>query len=278
MKARGKSDARVREMIALHLPRGTGPADRQDVRTICQADVKKIKAEYQNDVLEPQRTILKNLYSMRETRRIVTSSKQKLYSVALEPYVRQKAQEKVAQDLALGGLSLGLNKKKAEPDKDSKVDPAEAPEKFEEPEPVEEAPQQMSFSQLSKITGMEVRLLEDVFRKWMNHADKTEMINKKHFTKLLEDLCPQRNFSDNDMDAWWDQVHELGQAAHSANPSVDWQASDPDIRGESRDSEDDKKAANAKAINAKHLQDTRRSPATFDQFIQWWASSEVRKV
>mmetsp|Transcript_94020 Transcript_94020/g.148658 ORF Transcript_94020/g.148658 Transcript_94020/m.148658 type:complete len:724 (+) Transcript_94020:71-2242(+) len=263
MKARGKSDARCREMLALHLPKGSGPADLQDVKTFSQNEVIHCKRMYNDAVLEPQRKILKNLYSLREHRRQINTAKQKLYAVALEPFVRQKAQEKVVQDLAMGGLSLGLHKHHHIPEHVDSAD--EVDHIYEKPEDMAQG--QASFSQLSKMTGMDVSLIEDVFKIWMQHADKTETINKKHFQRLLEDLCPQRAFAENDLEAWWDQVHERGDAARL---TVDWQASDPDgCEGPDEDSEENNDISRS-------LRETRKSPASFDQFLIWWSSSEVR--
>merc|ERR1719502_1819322 len=68
MKSRGKSDARVREMVCYHLPKGTGPLERQGVSTFSENEVKQSRAKFQEAVMEPQRAILKNLFELRETR------------------------------------------------------------------------------------------------------------------------------------------------------------------------------------------------------------------
>merc|ERR1711966_128264 len=39
LKSKGKSDARCREITALHLPRGSGPRDMQDVQTFTKTEV-----------------------------------------------------------------------------------------------------------------------------------------------------------------------------------------------------------------------------------------------
>jgi len=67
-KARGKSDARCREMVALHLPKGTGPEDLQGVSTFSDNDVKQCKRVYNDDVLEPQRRVLKAVEDLKEQR------------------------------------------------------------------------------------------------------------------------------------------------------------------------------------------------------------------
>jgi len=108
LKGRGKSDARVREMCCTHLPRGTGPKDRQEVATFSDIEVKQCKREYNDAVLEPQRTVLKALYDLRETRRELASSRHKLWTVAMEPLLKQQAAEAqaAAAKSVLGGLNL----------------------------------------------------------------------------------------------------------------------------------------------------------------------------
>lgn len=111
LKGRGKSDARVREMCAMHLPKGTGPKDRQEVSTFSDAEVKQCKREYQDAVLDPQRTVQKALYDLRETRRDLSNYRHKLWTVAMEPILRQQALEEknnVAK-CAFGGLNLGIH-------------------------------------------------------------------------------------------------------------------------------------------------------------------------
>lgn len=159
---------------------------------------------------------------------------------------------------------MGLHKKTDHVDS---ADEAEHKEEHVFHPHVDPALEQKSFKQLSMTTGMTVPMLEDVFRIWMKHSDKTETISKKHFQRLVEELCPQRSFAESDVDAWWDQVHEVG---HAARLSIDWQASDPaSCDGNETEGNDD---------ISRHLKETRKSPATFDQFITWWSSSEVRTM
>merc|ERR1711953_1193708 len=68
LKNKGKSDARCREIVALHLPRGNGPKDREGVATLSDADLRKCKKLYTDEVLEPVKNIQKVVYDMRDTR------------------------------------------------------------------------------------------------------------------------------------------------------------------------------------------------------------------
>jgi hypothetical protein len=283
MKARGKTDARCREMVALHLPRGSGPADRQDVKTFSQAEVKFVKRTYQDAVLEPQRKILKDLYSLREHRKTLTTSRQKLFAVSMEPYLRQKAKEdakKFANAFGEGGLHLGLHKKtESEADKEEyqhdhhhegKEDVKDhRDESFQEDDG---ATEQLSFDQLAKKTGMDVFLIEDVFRVWMRHVDKSECIPRRVFPRLLEELCSGRTFPESDLTAWWDMVHGRNDVAKT---SIDWQATDPEnIEAEAPSSVG---TVGADGL-PRGLKEVRRAPATFDQFLLWYSTSEVRTV
>jgi len=116
MKARGKSDARAREICCFHIPKGTGPRDRQDVATFSEAEVKACKREYKDAVMEPQRRVLKGLFDLRETRKELANVKHKLHVVAMEPFLRQQALEEknnIAKNM-FGGMNLGMTHKPVE--------------------------------------------------------------------------------------------------------------------------------------------------------------------
>mmetsp|Transcript_105181 Transcript_105181/g.201968 ORF Transcript_105181/g.201968 Transcript_105181/m.201968 type:complete len:730 (+) Transcript_105181:74-2263(+) len=81
MKNQGKSDARCRECCALHLPRGTGPKDRDGVSNFSEMEVKACKRVYIDEVQGPTRNIQKTVFEMREQRRLLQNSRMKLYSV-----------------------------------------------------------------------------------------------------------------------------------------------------------------------------------------------------
>jgi hypothetical protein len=123
LKGRGKSDARCREMCCLHLPRGSGPKDRQEVSTFSEAEVKQCRREYQDAVQEPQREVEKALYELRETRKELANSRHKLWSVAMEPVLRQQALEEQKNIAKSMGLNLGLGKKEEKPEAASPAAP-----------------------------------------------------------------------------------------------------------------------------------------------------------
>merc|ERR1712224_421884 len=78
MKSQGKSDARCRELCALHLPRGTGPRDKECVHGFSQREVKNCRKNYNDAVSHPMRNIQKQVYAMREQRLELQASRLEL--------------------------------------------------------------------------------------------------------------------------------------------------------------------------------------------------------
>lgn len=260
MKFRGKSDARAREMVALHLPRGTGPEDLQGVHTFGASDLMHCKRVYSDAVLEPQRTITKAIDDLRKNRRDIHKAREQLYTVAIEPFERALKKEEVKNKLgaASGGLSLGLAKKQHEQEE-------AAHEEHEEQHHVQDEPaeqEQATFGQLAKTVDMPVSEMEAVFKIWMRHTDKNETIHRKNFQKLVEDLCPRRTIVENDMDAWWDQI----QNTTKDRLRIDWKVADAELDRQRSLGQEERH----------QLQQTRKLPAPFDQFIAWWSTCEIR--
>lgn len=81
LKGRGKSDAQVRECIASHLPRGTGPKDRQAVKAFSQVEVKNCRKEYQEGMQGHVKMIQKEVYSMREQRQKLLDARHQLFTI-----------------------------------------------------------------------------------------------------------------------------------------------------------------------------------------------------
>lgn len=81
LKSRGKSDAQVRECIALHLPRGTGPKDRQSVQTFSELEVKNCRRQYQEGMSNHARNIQKEVYTMREQRQRLADTRHHLFTI-----------------------------------------------------------------------------------------------------------------------------------------------------------------------------------------------------
>eukprot|EP00931_Biecheleriopsis_adriatica_P037909 TRINITY_DN2174_c0_g1_i1.p1 TRINITY_DN2174_c0_g1~~TRINITY_DN2174_c0_g1_i1.p1 ORF type:complete len:586 (-),score=133.45 TRINITY_DN2174_c0_g1_i1:124-1881(-) len=116
LKNRGKSDARCREIVAGHLPRGTGPKDREDVQTFSAQEVKLCRKTYLDQVNDPVRNIQKVVYDMREQRRVLHDFRQQLWTVTVEPTMRNKMEDErkpnvsgLAGSLSFGGLKGDSN-------------------------------------------------------------------------------------------------------------------------------------------------------------------------
>lgn len=251
MKFKGKSDARCREMVALHLPRGSGPEDLHGVKTFSTSDVIKCKQGYIDDVSTNQRSIEKALDDLRKQRRVIHNARLQLYTVS----AMEEKEKKEAQKCSIAGLSFH---NKHHDDEHLKLEETALGVEHHSTE-------QLSFKQLSVASDMPVKGIEDVFRVWMRHSDKTETILKKQFLQLLEELCPKRCLVENDVNAWWDQIHNKSYAECM---KVDWTAAD--------DRYSQWRKASLGADGRRGLAQARKTPATFDQFIFWYCTSEVR--
>eukprot|EP00930_Biecheleria_cincta_P032857 TRINITY_DN22768_c0_g2_i1.p1 TRINITY_DN22768_c0_g2~~TRINITY_DN22768_c0_g2_i1.p1 ORF type:complete len:678 (+),score=168.05 TRINITY_DN22768_c0_g2_i1:113-2146(+) len=190
LKNRGKSDARCREIVAAHLPRGSGPKDREDVQTFSAAEVKSCRKAYNDAVNDRVRKIQKDVYDMKESRRVLHDFKQKLEIVTREPIMRKQIEEDrktaAASGLLLAGPGAGGNAKDL-------ADPGSGPVK-------------RSLKSIAQECNMDEDSIDELSKEFLNMADKNEMLGKKPFVKLLQTLAPSRTLSDNDLDAWWEQI------------------------------------------------------------------------
>lgn len=106
LKHRGKSDARCREIVAMHLPRGSGPEDLEKVQTFSEAEVAACRKSYTDKVNESVRKIEKTVYDMHDQRKKLHTSKHQLWQLTEEPMLRLKLQEESRASL-IGGLGIG---------------------------------------------------------------------------------------------------------------------------------------------------------------------------
>jgi len=108
MKGGGKSDARAREICCHHIPRGTGPRDKQEVATFSHEEVKACRREYKDAVMDSARQTQNTISELRETRKELSIVKHKLHVVAMEPYLKQQALEEKANiaKSMFGGMGL----------------------------------------------------------------------------------------------------------------------------------------------------------------------------
>jgi hypothetical protein len=96
LKSRGKSDARCREIVASHLPRGTGPKDREDVRTFSTSEVKACRKAYNDQVSDHVRKIQKSVFDMKEQRKSLHESRQNS-SLLLQNHCSQRRRRRKNQ-------------------------------------------------------------------------------------------------------------------------------------------------------------------------------------
>lgn len=106
LKTQGRSDAKCREIVALHLPRGTGPRDRDEVATFSKADSNMCRRAYTDKLQEPVRRIQKGIYDMREQTRLIKIQKHQLYLHTVEPLRRLHEQEEADKKKAEMVMSL----------------------------------------------------------------------------------------------------------------------------------------------------------------------------
>lgn len=193
LKNRGKSDARCREIVCQHLPRGTGPKDREDVQTFSAQEVKLCRKAYLDQVNDPVRNIQKVVYDMREQRRILHDSRQKLWSVTMDPMMRKQTDEERKQ---------GTKEIVDTMEKHIQVKPEYA---------------KRSLKTIAHMTSMDEERIQDLCREFLKHADKNEQLGRKSFAKLMQVLLPGRTIAEIDMEAWWIQlIKQSGREGKSA--------------------------------------------------------------
>jgi hypothetical protein len=119
-KAKGKTDARARENIAVHLPRGTGPRDRDGVGTFSEGEVRSCKKSYQDSLIEPVKNVQKEMYAMKEQRRTLQNFCQNFAKVAKDHEKKQikETTQKEAVGALFPGLGMGMRQQNAHADGD----------------------------------------------------------------------------------------------------------------------------------------------------------------
>jgi Ca2+-binding EF-hand superfamily protein len=113
LKNKGKTDARARECIAAHLPRGSGPRDRDACATFSDAEVRSCRKSYQDSLVEPVKNIQKEVYEMKEQRRTLQN-----FRMNLEKISKKGKQESVQKEAASALLSFGLGKNHVDEEED----------------------------------------------------------------------------------------------------------------------------------------------------------------
>jgi hypothetical protein len=104
LKYNGKSDARCRELVFLHLPRGTGPNTMDEIPTFCENDVQACRKTYTDAWQESVRKVEKTIGVMHDQRSSLHKTKQQLWHTTEEPHIRAKIVEEQRALIGIGGL------------------------------------------------------------------------------------------------------------------------------------------------------------------------------
>jgi len=194
LKTRGKSDARCREVVALHLPRGSGPKDREDVPIFSQNEVRTCKKMYTDCYMEPVKRIQKVIVDMKEQKRELRAVREDLFMVTEARLLQQRAEEDRKNAVtSIGGLGLLSKVKDTINDEAGSGGGSSGSGK-------------KSFKKIADENYMDEDGVTDLFREYLKFADSSELLGRKAFTRLLQALCPTRTLVDSDLDAWWGQV------------------------------------------------------------------------
>jgi len=209
LKTRGKSDGRCREVVAEHLPRGTGPRDQEGVSTFTKVDLKNCKKAYSDDVNAPTRRLTKLVGDFKDQRREQKRIFDKLYAVT--EGLKQR-EEEAAKLSSLGNGLTGIL--------------AKGKEVKEEPKPTLN-PQ---VAKLLGAAGLEAPEVEKLFEEYIKFSDSSQHLGKRGFARLVQALLPNTDVQGAKADDWWSQVRSdsvdfAGGVAEDAEGSTKSQGS-----------------------------------------------------
>lgn len=190
LKSRGKSDARCREIVASHLPRGTGLKDREGVGTFSTSEVKACRKAYNDQVADDVRKIQKSVFDMKEQRKSLHESRQRLWSVTAEPLFPKKEEEEKV---------LTLKKKK----------------------PADEGKKIPNFKAVAEEVGLKESAVEELHKSYLQFVDGSQMLpGKKAFRQLCQVLCPTRPVAEYDAEMWWRLIEKSMPADEDGSKST----------------------------------------------------------
>jgi len=196
LKSRGKSDARCREVVALHLPRGTGPKDREDVQTFSHAEVRACRKRYTDQWMEPVKNIQKVVVDMKEIKRDLRSIREELYAVTEGRLLQQRAEE---ERKSIASLLIG-----SQPDW-----PASGPQV----RAASHGPPRVTGPGAGPGEGSH-EALPAAFKEL---AGADGLLDRAGFAQLLVALCPAQSFSEPQLGACWCQATALASGSGGAD-------------------------------------------------------------
>mmetsp|Transcript_11393 Transcript_11393/g.32612 ORF Transcript_11393/g.32612 Transcript_11393/m.32612 type:complete len:816 (+) Transcript_11393:65-2512(+) len=265
LKGKGKSDARCRELVAKHLPRGTGPRDRDGVHMFSSMDLRSVRQDYTDHWNTPLREATKTMQDLRELRREQRQMINRLYQVTEMEQARAQRAEKAAT-----GLSLALfgdrrpavgSGQAAQSGQDAQTRAsADQVRPLLSPDMMSRAPKTVGM--ISQDTGIPEAQLQDIQGEFLKYSETNSKLANKNFPRLLRALAPTRTLVESDLKAWWEQVIKDARAQ----------------QGDDLASPRGLGSFQLKAFGSLGGDDAemRRAQCDFEQFAQWYASSELR--
>lgn len=280
LKRKGKSDSRCREIVARHLPRGTGPKDRHDVQAFSDNEVRMCQKQYNDEVHNRSRRIQQGISDMRDQRRVLHDYKHKLWEVTVEPTLRQRQVEDELRNVAtsLVGEAPGLlDKVKSTPMQMQRRRTTVAASTTAREESEMLSPRHFAMDVgLERLEANNIHVLFNVF------AATSKGIRRKEFGKLMSALVGGRCVYDSNVSEWWQQVLDTATQGDevSVSPFLSrYHAAEEDARRNPKvDRElDDPKVAQAFGQRQRSKWCTQKeATATFERFVTWWARCDLR--
>jgi len=256
LKTRGKSDARCREVVALHLPRGTGPRDREGVCTYSQADLKNTRKLYSDEVNLPIRRVTKVVGDYKDQRREQKRIYDKLYSVT---------------EMSRGGVPEGLSLRKNEDHQTALGFNKTLPGSGD------------GGVAMLRAQGMDNEEIAELRAEFMKYVDPNDMLGKRGFNRLLQAILPNTHFSQAQAETAWEEIQRR-KAEEGKAPVPDH------IESRSHSQSDAYHSNKATQANVQKLHDEvgrsvragelarSRQACTFEQFCSWWAERQAKRA
>lgn len=194
LKGNRKSDARCRELVALHLPRGSGPVDRQGVPTFTHKDALNIKKRDIEKVNNGVKRTQKEIWQLRERRDRLGDCKRHMLTLDA---IRQKAAEDAKAPAPVAKLNgFAPCKRSSEFIGDQVNIPIGVNVNSDE-----------DFQTMAQQLGMEEVVLRELHRNFVANMDKMSMINQDAFEKTMQALQPEgTKLADRTISAWWQRL------------------------------------------------------------------------
>lgn len=203
LKHNGKSSSRCREIVAAHLPRGTGPLDQHEVNAFSAADVRWCRKMYRDKELGHARSIQKTVGELRETRHELHDFRKKLWKVTVQPLLLQKEEENRKVVAAGLGELLGLSRDMAS----SNTEAEQAGDGVEN--------SRVARTKLAQEVGMNEQVVEELWEDFSKLCQEGKsQISRKGFRKMLAAASPGRHWAERDLEAWWNQIAHLRAREH----------------------------------------------------------------